>query len=80
MRRMTSWLRRAGLRPRQPFREGWMPQQPKLEIYPSPELRDALDRWRAAQPGIPSRAAAARFLLEKALAERGFKVAGKPKP
>ncbi len=57
-----------------------MPQQPKLEIYPSPELRDALDRWRASQPGIPSRAAAARFLLEKALAERGFKVAEKPKP
>lgn len=44
----------------------------RLDIYPSPELRKALDRWRLEQPDTPSRAEAGRVLLEKALRAEGF--------
>jgi hypothetical protein len=39
----------------------------RMDIYPSVGLREALDRWRVKQAGIPSRAEAARRLLEWAL-------------
>lgn len=39
----------------------------RMDIYPSPDLQKAVDRWRARQPDIPSRAEAARRLIEKAL-------------
>jgi hypothetical protein len=44
----------------------------RLDIYPTPELVVALDRWRGTQEGIPSRAEVIRLLLEQALTERGF--------
>lgn len=49
----------------------------RFDIYPKKALLDALDRWRAQQPGIPSRAEAARTLLEEALTKAG---AMKPPP
>jgi hypothetical protein len=50
-----------------------MPTTPRtrLDFYPSPELRLALDRWRIEQDGSPSRAEAARQLIEEALIARG---------
>jgi hypothetical protein len=36
----------------------------RLDIKPSADLRLAIDRWRATQPEIPSRAEAARRLIE----------------
>jgi hypothetical protein len=44
----------------------------RLDLYPSEELRNALDRWRFEQPGVPNRAAAARQLLHEILLERGY--------
>jgi hypothetical protein len=44
----------------------------RLDLYPSEELRDALDRWRFEQPGVPNRAAAARQLLHEILLEKGY--------
>jgi hypothetical protein len=44
-----------------------MGNRERLDIKPLPELRQAIDRWRAGQPGVPSRAAAARMILEQAL-------------
>ena len=52
----------------------------RLEVYPSDELQSALDRWRFLQPGVPSRAEAARRLLGLALnaeIERASQVEGK---
>jgi hypothetical protein len=43
----------------------------RLELYPTPELLEALDRWRAQQPGIPQRADAGRRLLEEMLTIKG---------
>jgi hypothetical protein len=42
-----------------------------LDIYPKPELLEALDRWRGQQPGVPPRAAAARMLMEDGLIRAG---------
>lgn len=39
----------------------------RLDIKPSLALRKAIDRWRATQPEIPSRAEAARKLIELGL-------------
>jgi hypothetical protein len=44
----------------------------RLDLYPSPELIEALDRLRAQTPGLPSRAEAARGLLEEGLKTRGL--------
>jgi hypothetical protein len=44
----------------------------RLDLYPSPELIEALDRLRAQTPGLPSRAEAARSLLEEGLKTRGL--------
>ena len=44
----------------------------RLDLYPSPELIEALDRLRVQTPGIPSRAEAARTLLEEGLKARGL--------
>jgi hypothetical protein len=50
----------------------------RLDVYPSEEMRDALDRWRFEQPGVPNRAAAARRLLNEILVEKGcFKLVRK---
>jgi hypothetical protein len=50
----------------------------RLDIHPSEELRLALDRWRIEQPGGPSRAEAARRLVEEGLVAKGaFKPAAK---
>jgi hypothetical protein len=51
-----------------------MTNTPKLSlnVYPSDELRHALDRWRIEQPDAPSRAEACRRLLEKTLMEQGL--------
>lgn len=51
----------------------------RLDLYPSEELRRALDRWRIEQPGAPSRAEAGRRLLEEVLTERGYFKATKPR-
>ena len=48
-----------------------MDKRIRLDIYPSEELRLALDRWRIEQPGGPTRAEAARWLLEEALITKG---------
>jgi hypothetical protein len=55
-----------------------MPTTPKtrLDFYPSPELRKAIDRWRVEQDGGPSRAEAVRFIVEDWLVAKG---AFKPK-
>jgi hypothetical protein len=50
----------------------------RLDFYPSPELRLALDRWRIEQDGSPSRAEAARQLIEEALVARGAFKPAKP--
>jgi hypothetical protein len=55
-----------------------MPDKPRLDIYPPPEMVDALDRWRGRQPGVPTRAEAARRLVEIALEAEGVRMAGKP--
>jgi hypothetical protein len=48
-----------------------MDKRIRLDIYPSEELRLALDRWRIEQPGGPTRSAAARWLIEEALINKG---------
>ena len=55
-----------------------MPKTPKtrLDFYPSPELRKAIDRWRIEQDGEPTRAEAVRFIVEDWLVAKG---AFKPK-
>ena len=40
----------------------------RLDILPSLALRRAIDRWRIEQPDAPTRAEAARRLIEAALA------------
>lgn len=45
----------------------------RLDIMPSLDLRKAIDRWRIEQPDAPSRAEAARRLIEIGLQ------AGQPK-
>ena len=44
----------------------------RVDFYPLPELRQALDQWRARQPGLPSRAEAVRHILTGFLAREGF--------
>jgi hypothetical protein len=44
-----------------------MADKHRLEIYPDRELLLRLDRWRIEQPDAPSRAEAARRLLDEAL-------------
>ena len=39
----------------------------RFEMLAPPEWLAAVDRWRALQPGIPSRAEAIRRLVEKGL-------------
>jgi hypothetical protein len=39
----------------------------RFEMRFNPELVEKIDQWRNAQPVPPSRAAAIRYLLEKAL-------------
>jgi hypothetical protein len=48
-----------------------MTNKRRLEIYPDSELLLRLDRWRIEQPGAPSRAEAARRLLDGALPAAG---------
>lgn len=43
----------------------------RLDIYPTDDLLRALDRWRAAQPGLPPRAEAARRILTDRLGALG---------
>jgi hypothetical protein len=40
-----------------------------LQFYAADEFIEALDRWRAQQPGLPGRSEAIRKLVEQALAE-----------
>jgi hypothetical protein len=45
----------------------------QLNAMVRPELAEALDRWRAAQPGqIPSRPAAVRIALGEWLTDKGL--------
>jgi hypothetical protein len=44
-----------------------MAQKLRFDVYPTLELLELLDRWRGQQPGVPSRAEAARRLLTEAL-------------
>jgi hypothetical protein len=44
---------------------------PRLDVYPSEELRQCIDQWHARQPGVPGRATAVRQLIERALAADG---------
>jgi hypothetical protein len=39
----------------------------RFEMLAPPAWFEAIDRWRGAQPGIPSRAEAIRRLVEKGL-------------
>jgi hypothetical protein len=48
-----------------------MAEKLRFEIYPTPELLRALDRWRGRQDDVPPRAEAARRLLERGLTEEG---------
>ena len=41
----------------------------RFEMRAAPEFLAAVDKWRAKQPGLPSRAEAIRQLVEKALAK-----------
>lgn len=43
------------------------PDKLRFEIYPDRELLLRLDRWRIEQPDAPTRAEAARRLLDEAL-------------
>ena len=43
----------------------------RMDIYPSEDLRRAVDRWRIEQPDSPSRPEAARQLLEEMLILKG---------
>lgn len=51
-----------------------MPEKSRLrfDLYPPPELVEAIDRYRARLPGVPPRAVAARLLLEEVLQEKGL--------
>jgi hypothetical protein len=44
-----------------------MAEKLRFDVYPTLELLELLDRWRGQQPGVPSRAEAARRLLTEAL-------------
>jgi hypothetical protein len=48
------------------------PVKLSLNLYPSIELRHALDRWRIDQPDAPARAVAGRRQLEEALTGKGY--------
>jgi hypothetical protein len=51
----------------------------RLDFYPSPELRKAIDRWRIEQDGEPTRAEAVRRIVEDWLTTKGaFKPARAP--
>lgn len=54
-------------------------EKPRLDIYPDAELVQALDRWRAKQPGLPSRAEAARELIRRGIAQDDAEKRGKGK-
>ena len=47
-----------------------MAEKLRFDVYPTPELLELIDRWRGQQPGVPSRAEAARRLLTDALEAR----------
>lgn len=47
----------------------------RLEVYPSLDLRRAIDKWRVDQEPVPSRAEATRLLLEGRLTDLGYFVA-----
>jgi hypothetical protein len=51
-----------------------MDQRLRLDVYPSLELRRAIDKWRLQQDDPPSRAEAARQLIEIGLAADGGQV------
>jgi hypothetical protein len=53
-------------------------QKPRFEMRLPPELGARLDRWRSQQPGVPSRAEAARCLMEIGLKAEEAAIA-KPK-
>jgi hypothetical protein len=42
----------------------------RFELHPEPDLVEAVDRFRAQTPGLPSRAEAGRMLIEEALKAR----------
>ena len=46
----------------------------RFEVYPTPGLVEAIDRWRAKQDGLPPRADAARRLLVIALTAEGERI------
>jgi hypothetical protein len=46
------------------------PKRLRLDLYPDRDLILRLDRWRIEQPDAPSRAEAARRLLDEALAAK----------
>jgi hypothetical protein len=54
-----------------------MAQKLRLDVYPTPDLLDAINRWRGKQPDIPPLATAVRRLVESALLAEGIRVAGK---
>lgn len=47
-----------------------MEKKIRLEVYPSERLLAALDRWRKAQPELPTRAYAIRYLLAEILSHK----------
>ena len=42
----------------------------RFELLAPPAWFEAIDQWRAKQPGIPSRAEAIRRLVEKGLTDK----------
>jgi hypothetical protein len=51
-------------------------KDPVTALRLSPELRSAIDTWRAAQPDAPTRSEAIRRLLEKGLGRAAPKSEG----
>lgn len=48
-----------------------MAERSRLDFYPSPALRKAIDRWRIEQVDGPSRPEAVRRIVERVLIEEG---------
>lgn len=55
-----------------------MSDKNRYDIYPSDQLVKAIDNWRGQQINVPTRAEAARRLLEMALIAEGVVTSTKP--
>ncbi len=56
------------------------PEKPRFEMRLPPELAEGIDRWRREQPDLPSRAEAARRLIEIGLASITLNAPPSPEP